>query len=65
MTEEQRNASQKYRRKLKENPQLNADHLCRERARDSKRREAMKKKMEVDEDLKRLARIVTPSLLLS
>ncbi|KAF9411133.1 hypothetical protein HW555_009995 [Spodoptera exigua] len=59
MAEEQQKetASQKYRRKLKENPELHADHLRRERARDSKRREIMKKKMEADEDLKILARI--------
>lgn len=50
-------ASQKYRRKLKENPELHAAHLQRERARDSKRREVMKKNMETDEDLKILARI--------
>ncbi|KAJ8720597.1 hypothetical protein PYW08_006062 [Mythimna loreyi] len=59
MAEEQQKEtdSQKYRRKLKENPELHADHLRRERARDSKRREIMKKKMEADEDLKILARI--------
>lgn len=39
-------ASQKYRRKLKENPKLLANHLSRERARDLKRREVMKKKYE-------------------
>lgn len=50
-------ASQKYRRKLKENPELHAAHLQQERARDVKRREVIKKKMETDEDLKILARI--------
>lgn len=55
MTTEQRKetASEKYRRKLKENP----EHLQRERIRDSKRREVMKTKMEADVDLKILARI--------
>ncbi|CAH2102297.1 unnamed protein product [Euphydryas editha] len=33
------------------------DLLCQERARDLKRREVMTRKMEVDEDLKILARI--------
>lgn len=59
MTTEQRkeNASQKYRRKLKENPELHAEHLQRERIHDSKRREVMIKKMDADVDLKILARI--------
>ncbi|GFQ85057.1 hypothetical protein TNCT_217731 [Trichonephila clavata] len=59
MTTEQhkKTASQKYRRKLKENTELHADPPHRERPRDSKRREEMKKKMEADEDLKILARI--------
>lgn len=60
MTTEQQTketASQKYRRKLKENPELHAEHLQRERARDSKRREVMKMNMETDVDLKILARI--------
>ena len=50
-------ASQKYRRNLKENPELHAQHLIRERARDSKWREVMKEKMETNVDLKILARI--------
>lgn len=50
-------ASQKYRRRLKENPELYAEHLQRERVRDSKRREVMKRKLEKDEDLKVLTRI--------
>ncbi|GFR03224.1 hypothetical protein TNCT_446321 [Trichonephila clavata] len=56
MTTQQRKktASQKYRQKFKENPELHANH--RERAHDSKQREVVKK-MEVDEDLKILARI--------
>ncbi|KAG7309912.1 hypothetical protein JYU34_004426 [Plutella xylostella] len=60
MTTEQQTkvtASQKYRRKLKDNRELHAAYLQRERARDSKRREVMKKNMERDEDLKVLARI--------
>lgn len=59
MTTEQHKetASQKYRRKLKENPELHADYLRRERARDSKRREVTKRKMETDVDLRILARI--------
>lgn len=59
MTEEQRKEtpSQKYRRKLKENPELHADHLRREKARDGKRREEMKKKMNADDDLKKHARM--------
>lgn len=48
---------QKYRRKLKENPELYSEHLRRERARDSKRREKMKRMMEADADLKIMARI--------
>ncbi|GFQ97215.1 hypothetical protein TNCT_540391 [Trichonephila clavata] len=57
MTTNQRKetASQKYRPKFKENPELHADPLRRERARDSKRREVVKK-MEADEDLRILAR---------
>ncbi|GFR30945.1 hypothetical protein TNCT_508541 [Trichonephila clavata] len=58
MTTQQRKetASQKYRQKFKENPKLHADPLRRERARDSKRREVVKKR-EADEDLKMLPRI--------
>lgn len=57
MTEEQRKEtpSQKYRRKLKENHELHADHLRREKARDGKRRKEMKKKMNADDDLKKHA----------
>lgn len=50
-------ASQKYRRKLKENPELLANHLLRERARDLKRRKVMKKNMEENEEVKILARM--------
>ncbi|CAH0723903.1 unnamed protein product, partial [Brenthis ino] len=59
MTEElqKQSASQKYRWKLKESPEVHADHLRRERARDLKRRKIMKKKIETDEYLKILARI--------
>ncbi|GFR31881.1 hypothetical protein TNCT_144461 [Trichonephila clavata] len=46
----------KYRQKFKENPELHVDPLHRERARDSKRREVVKK-MEADEDLEILTRI--------
>ncbi|GFR07072.1 hypothetical protein TNCT_525261 [Trichonephila clavata] len=58
MTTEKRkeSASQKYRRKLKKNPEFHVDPLRRERAPDSKRREVVKKKMESDEDLKILTR---------
>ncbi|GFQ74905.1 hypothetical protein TNCT_654431 [Trichonephila clavata] len=58
MTTQQRKEtdSQKYRQKFKENPELHTDPLRRERARDSKRREVVKK-MKADEDLKILARI--------
>lgn len=57
MTQEQRKetVSQKYRRKLKENPELHAKHLRQERIRDEKRRKVMKRKMEADEDLKILS----------
>lgn len=47
---------QKCRRKRKQNPEKYAGHLQRERARDSKRRAAMKMKMESDEDFKKLER---------
>lgn len=59
MTTEQHKetASQKYRRKLKENAELHAEYLQRERARAFKRREVMKMNMETDVDLKILARI--------
>ncbi|GFR29397.1 hypothetical protein TNCT_592651 [Trichonephila clavata] len=56
-------ASQKYRRKLKENPEFHADPLRRERVRDLKRKEVMKKKMEADEDLEIMARIRTKEIM--
>ncbi|GFR26411.1 hypothetical protein TNCT_667851 [Trichonephila clavata] len=58
MTTQQRTetASQKYRQKFKENSEVHANPLRRESARDSKRREVLKK-IEADEDLKILARI--------
>ncbi|KAL3288258.1 hypothetical protein HHI36_002707 [Cryptolaemus montrouzieri] len=51
--------SQKYRRKLKENPEHHATQLQREKARDSKRREVMRMNRETNVDLKILARIIT------